>query len=244
MDGSNGKNKLLMYPYKIFITILFYNASMSAQEYTISLWSIPVAQVEMNNNKLGEIHFNTESVGIIDYIWPHKNSYSTFYNKENFGLRKYSKKIKQGDFKQKMSWEYNLSDSALIHEDTKISTSDSIQTIFTMLARVTLEPYNYLDTKWFMIDHESCLHKGRFLWSDTIRVTALDKEILCDHFRLDLKKIDQNDCGIDESDYFMKNIIDDNSVRQIWVEKNNNKRIIKASVKVYGFPLEAIIINE
>ena len=42
----------------------------------------------------------------------------------------------------------------------------------------------------------------------------------------------------------MENIIDDNSVRQIWVEKNNNKRIIKASVKVYGFPLEAIIINE
>ena len=49
---------------------------------------------------------------------------------------------------------------------------------------------------------------------------------------------------MENSDYFMENIVDDNSVRQIWVEKNNNKRIIKASVKVYGFPLEAIIVNE
>ena len=42
----------------------------------------------------------------------------------------------------------------------------------------------------------------------------------------------------------MENIIDYNIVRQIWVEKNNNKRIIKASTEVYGFPLEAIIVNE
>ena len=42
----------------------------------------------------------------------------------------------------------------------------------------------------------------------------------------------------------MKNIVSENAVRQLWVEKNNNKRIIKASVKVYGFPLEAIIVNE
>ena len=101
--------------HKVFIAILFCNAFILAQEYNISLWTIPVARVEMNN-KLGEIHFNTESV-------------------------------------------------------------------------------------------------------------------------------DQGKCGLDESDYFMENIIDESSVRQIWVEKNNNKRIIKASVKVYGFPIEAIIVK-
>ena len=63
--------------YKFFIAILFCNAFTLAQEYNVSLWSIPIARVEMNNKK-GEIHFNTESVGIVDYIWPHKNSYSTF----------------------------------------------------------------------------------------------------------------------------------------------------------------------
>jgi hypothetical protein len=61
---------------------------------------------------------------------------------------------------------------------------------------------------------------------------------------LDLIKLEQEKCGVEESDYFMENIIYHNSIRQIWVEKNNNKRIIKASAMVYGFPLEAIIINE
>jgi hypothetical protein len=42
----------------------------------------------------------------------------------------------------------------------------------------------------------------------------------------------------------MKNIVAENAVRQLWVEKNNNKRIIKASAKVSGLALEAIIQDE
>jgi hypothetical protein len=72
----------------------------------------------------------------------------------------------------------------------------------------------------------------------------MDKNILCDHFRLDLIPNEDNECLLEKSDYFMKNIVAENTVRQLWVEKNNNKRIIKASAMVYGFPLEAIIINE
>ena len=75
-------------------------------------------------------------------------------------------------------------------------------------------------------------------------VSVSNTKILCDHYRLDLIKVDQEQCGIESSDYFMENIVDYNNVRQIWVEKNNNKRIIKASAEVYGFPLEAIIVNE
>ena len=49
---------MLMKVHKVFIAILFCNAFIFAQEYNISLWSIPVTRVEMNN-KPGEIHFNT-----------------------------------------------------------------------------------------------------------------------------------------------------------------------------------------
>jgi len=225
------------------LSILVCCTFLFAEKYNISLWSIPVAQVEMINNP-GEVRFKTKSIGLVNYIWPHKNSYSTVYDTDNFGLRKYSKNIRQGDFTQELTWEYNIDDSTLTLDDTKTTITDSIQTIFTLLARVSLESHEYLDTKWFSVDHESCSYKGRFLWSDTVSVSALNKKILCDHFRLDLIKVEQEKCGIEESDYFMENIIDHNSIRQIWVEKNNNKRIIKASAKVYGFPLEAIIINE
>lgn len=232
-----------MYLYKKFLFILICFIFLFAEKYNISLWSIPVAQVEMINNP-GEVLFKTKSIGLVNYIWPHKNSYSTFYNTDNFGLRKYSKNIKQGDFTQELTWKYNIGDSTLVLGDIKTAITDSIQTIFTLLARVSLESYEYLDTKWFPVDHESCTYKGRFLWSDTVSVLALNKQILCDHFRLDLIKLEQEKCGVEESDYFMENIIYHNSIRQIWVEKNNNKRIIKASAMVYGFPLEAIIINE
>ena len=225
------------------LSILVCCTFLFAEKYNISLWSIPVAQVEMINNP-GEVRFKTKSIGLVNYIWPHKNSYSTVYDTDNFGLRKYSKNIRQGDFTQELTWEYNIDDSTLTLDDTKTTITDSIQTIFTLLARVSLESHEYLDTKWFSVDHESCSYKGRFLWSDTVSVSALNKKILCDHFRLDLIKGEQEKCGIEESDYFMENIIDHNSIRQIWVEKNNNKRIIKASAKVYGFALEAIIINE
>jgi hypothetical protein len=232
-----------MYLYKKFLFILICFTFLFAEKYNISLWSIPVAQVEMINNP-GEVLFKTKSIGLVNYIWPHKNSYSTFYNTDNFGLRKYTKNIKQGDFTQELTWKYNIGDSTLVLGDIKTAIIDSIQTIFTLLARVSLESYEYLDTKWFPVDHESCTYKGRFLWSDTVSVLALNKQILCDHFRLDLIKLEQEKCGVEESDYFMENIIYHNSIRQIWVEKNNNKRIIKASAMVYGFPLEAIIINE
>jgi len=232
-----------MYLSKLYIFISLFCSFLFSENYNISLWTIPIAHVELINEE-GEIHFNTKSTGLINYIWPHKNSYSTFYNTDNFGLRKYSKSIQQGAFTQELTWVYNINDSALVLNDTKVSRADSIQTIFTLLARVSLETKDYLDTKWFQVDHESCTYKGRFLWSDTISVRIANEDVLCDHYRLDLIKVDQEQCGIENSDYFMKNIIDYNSVRQIWVEKNNNKRIIKASVEVYGFPIEAIIVNE
>ena len=72
----------------------------------------------------------------------------------------------------------------------------------------------------------------------------MDQYILCDHFRLDLIPNEDNECLLEKSDYFMKNIIAENTVRQLWVEKNNNKRIIKASAKVSGLTLEAIIQDE
>jgi len=84
-----------------FLSILVCCTFLFAEKYNIYLWSIPVAQVEMINNP-GEVHFKTKSIGLVNYIWPYKNSYSTVYNTDNFGLRKYSKNIKQGDLRKSL----------------------------------------------------------------------------------------------------------------------------------------------
>ena len=225
----------------IVILLLASSISLTGQEYKIMLWSFPIVAVKMNSEVLGNITFKTESIGIMDYIWPHDNSYTTHYDTTSFGLRHFSKNIKQGNFKQKLSCDFNRDDSTLIYDDNTVAVPDSVQTIFTMLARITIDPLEYIDTKWFPMDHEGCSYLGRFLWSDTVTVKAMDKDILCDHFRLDLIPNEDNECLPEKSDYFMKNIVSENVVRQLWVEKNNNKRIIKAAAKVYGLTLEAII---
>ena len=225
----------------IVIFLLASSFSLTGQEYKIMLWSFPIVAVKMNSEAPGKIAFKTESIGIMDYIWPHDNSYTTHYDTTNFGLRHFSKKIKQGDFKQKLSCDFNSDDSTLIYDGNTVPVPDSIQTIFTLLARITINPLEYIDTKWFPMDHEGCSYRGRFLWSDTVTVKAMDKNILCDYFRLDLIPNEDNECLLEKSDYFMKNIVAENTVRQLWVEKNNNKRIIKAAAKVYGLTLEAII---
>ena len=228
----------------IVIFLLASSFSLTGQEYKIMLWSFPIVAVKMNSEAPGKIAFKTESIGIMDYIWPHDNSYTTHYDTTNFGLRHFSKKIKQGNFKQKLSCDFNHGDSTLIYDGNTVSVPDSVQTIFTMLARITIDPLEYIDTKWFPMDHEGCSYRGRFLWSDTVTVRAMDKYILCDHFRLDLIPNEDNECLLEKSDYFMKNIVAENTVRQLWVEKNNNKRIIKASAKVSGLTLEALIQDE
>jgi hypothetical protein len=225
----------------IVILLLASSISLTGQEYKIMLWSFPIVAVKMNSEVPGNITFKTESIGIMDYIWPHDNSYTTHYDSTNFGLRHFSKNIKQGNFKQKLSCDFNRDDSTLIYDDNTVAVPDSVQTIFTLLARITVDSLKYIDTKWFPMDHEGCSYLGRFLWSDTVTVRAMDKDILCDHFRLDLIPNEDNECSLEESDYFMKNIVAENTVRQLWVEKNNNKRIIKAAAKVYGLTLEAII---
>ena len=240
MEGMTGR----MVVKAIFIFLLASSIYLRGQEYKITLWSFPIVTVEMKSEAPGKITFNTESIGIMDYIWPHDNNYTTHYDTTNFGLRHFSKKIKQGSFKQKLSCDFNRDDSTLIYDGKTVHVPDSVQTIFTLLARITVDSLEYIDTKWFPMDHEGCSYRGRFLWSDTVTVKAMDKDILCDHFRLDLIPNEDNECLLEKSDYFMKNIVAENTVRQLWVEKNNNKRIIKASAKVHGLTLEAIIQDE
>ncbi len=240
MEGMTGR----MIVKAILIFLLASSIYLQGQEYKITLWSFPIVAVEMKSEAPGKITFNTESIGILDYIWPHDNNYTTHYDTTNFGLRHFSKKIKQGSFKQKLSCDFNRNDSTLTYNDNTVHVSDSVQTIFTLLARITVDSLEYIDTKWFPMDHEGCSYRGRFLWSDTVTVKVMDKDILCDHFRLDLIPNKDNECLLEKSDYFMKNIVAENTVRQLWVEKNNNKRIIKASAKVYGLTLEAIIQDE
>ena len=66
------------------------------------------------------------------------------------------------------------------------------------------------------------------------------EKISADHYRLDLKSADGETRELLEvSDVFSWGIVLDGSVRQLWIEQNGDKRILRAEVSVRGFSLTA-----
>ena len=66
------------------------------------------------------------------------------------------------------------------------------------------------------------------------------EEVLADHYRLDLELDDGDNVELLEvSDVFSWGIVLDGCVRQLWIEKNGDRRILRAEVSVRGITLIA-----
>jgi hypothetical protein len=61
---------------------------------------------------------------------------------------------------------------------------------------------------------------------------------------MDIENIDETDGFLETTDRLMKYISDPNKVRQIWVERNGNRRIIRVTMTAYGFPYDILIDHE
>lgn len=213
------------------------------QKYEISIWGYGLVDVIMN--KTGHsINFSTQTTGLLDMIWPASNSYSVVFDSVHFGLRSYEKKIKQGDLKYKLKAEYNEKDNLLKYDKVAVQRPENIQSIFTLLARIQVEHPDDVDAKWLPMDHEEQLFSARFLWADSIEVEVDGTTYQCDHYRLDIKALEDVTSIPVQRDYFMNNITGKDMVRQIWVEKKHPRRIIQAAVKITGMTIVAKINNE
>jgi len=211
-----------------------------AQDYKITFLGLPAVDVNMAMDE-NKINFSVQTVGLINLIWPTENQYAVTYNSSHFGLLNYEKKIKQGTNKYKLTAKYYPEDSTLHYEQTTLKRVPEIQTIFTLLAQVQKEPIDAIDTKWFPMDHDGQLFSARLLWADTSTITIKDSSIICNHYRLDIKAEEDVTSLHEQSDYFMNNIVSPEVVRQIWVERNGLRRIIQATVKIYGINIIAKI---
>ena len=213
-----------------------------AQEYKITFFGFPAVDIIMNEES-NSINFSVQTVGLIDLIWPTVNHYSVTYNEEYFGVMSYDKNIRQGSIKYKVSATYSPADSMLNYENQAIKRIPEVQSIFTILARVQRESVEALDTKWFSMDHDGQLFSTRLLWADTSTVIVADSAVICDYYRLDIKAEEDVTSLPEQSDYFMNNIVAPEAVRQLWVEKYGQRRIIQAGVKVHGINIIARISN-
>ena len=226
---------------KIFFFSIIINCILG-QNYNISVFNIPVAEVKQIFNNQNTIEYEARSVGIIDMIWPTKNFYSCKFDSNNYGIRGWRKNIKQGDYKKKTHVDYNPETSELIYDSNKkVPITEYTQNIFTLLAMVQKTNYVKLDAHWFKFEHNGQLGKARFLWADSINVNYGENTILCDHYRLDIILDNDSNKLQETSDYFMSEIISPSIIRQLWVSRESKKRIIQTSVDYKGLTILALI---
>ena len=202
-----------------------------SQEYKLSCFGIHIADIKQSFYEVGEVKYEIQSRGITDLIWPTNNSYYTSFDIETFSLKSWGKNVKQGLYRSSLDATVDSIDNVIKYGKESIQTVDPIYTIFTMLAMVQTLPYDTLDTKWFPFEHQGKIGETRFLWSDSSMVWAGKDSIMCDHYRMDINILDSTFSIKGKTDYFMKNIIDENYIKELWVKRKEKKEIIKARVK-------------
>lgn len=227
---------------KRFLFFLLPAGVLLAQSYTLRVFGFPLAEAELSWPQPNTLEMTYHTVGLADFFWPQNNLYTTNFDTLNFGMRMFNKKIKQGDFKQKIKIHY--ANGNLQYDNQSFPRPEDTHTIFTLLARVVSETAEELDTRRFPTDHEGTLYEARFLWADTARIVRSSRDILCDQYRLDMIPTENKDPFYEETDTFMKYVGQEDLVRQIWVERSGKRRIIKLVMTVYGLPFEALINDE
>jgi len=203
---------------------------------------LPLIKVQLEQSH-ESINFKAKTEGLMDYIWSVNNNYYTEYNPKNYGIRKYSKSIYQGSFLGDINCNYNLSKLNLDCGEYIYDVDGSIQNIFTLLALLSKENKKDFDSKWFEINHDGHSYKARFLFVKEDYIFINNFNILCNQFKLEIKKNNIDDIKLSPPDYFMDHIVSDDAIRQLWVEKKSDTKIIKASVNLYRANLVAEIID-
>jgi len=229
--------------YKLFFIYIISTHIYASEEYSIYFLGIPIIEVVMDNN-INELVFQTRSKGILNSLWSVNNNYITKYDSMTYGIRTYSKSIQQGNYNGQLDCKYINNELILKCNQKYINVNDSIQNIFTLLAQLSHETVDYLDARWFQMNHEGMNYKARFLYIGKEKVEINNINILCDHFRLDLIKINSTLSQLSPWDYFTDNIASKDASRQLWVESGDGKRkIVMASVSLNGMVMTAKIDN-
>ena len=197
----------------------------------MTCFGIHIADIEQTIYKLGEIKYEIQSRGITDLIWPTNNNYYASFDTLTFSLRSWNKSVEQGLYKSSLDAKLDSINNVLIYGKESIQTSEPIYTIFTLLAMVQALPHDILDTKWFPYEHQGKMGEARFLWSDSSMVWSGKDSIMCDYYRMDINILDSTFSIKEKKDYFMKNIVSEDYVKELWIRRQEKRGIMKARVK-------------
>ena len=218
--------------------------NIRSQEYDVTFWSIPIGTAELQQITDSEISLILKSNKYINYAYPINFEYYSKFDKANYKIIATNKKVAQG----KEIFKYSASlknDNILVYDDKEfIEIESKTFSLLSFLVKVMNSQIDEIDTKWFNLENEGILYKTRLLWNDSTKVSINNEDISCDHYRLDLKIINDENKIFEKTDHFNDLFFDINSIRQIWIEKWQKKpRIIKIAIKNSPLSLNLVIKN-
>ncbi len=214
------------------ILLLVLTNTLIGQEYNVSVWGVPIGTAKIRQDTDAEITFNLKSNKFIDYIFPIDLEYYSKFDKNNYTVLENKKTTKQGTEKQNYEAVLKKGNILVYNEKDSISLDSNTHSLLSLLVKIMNSPVDSIDTKWFNLENEGILYETRLLWNDTTTISIKNENVLCNHYRLDLKILDDSIKIYEKTDNFNDLFFDINSIRQIWVEKwQKQQRIIKIVIK-------------
>ena len=214
----------------VLFLLLFGN--IRSQKYDVGIWGITVGTAEIQLIADNEISFKLKSNEFIDYVFPIDLDYYSKFDKNNYTIIENKKTTELGTEEQNFRAALKNENTLVYNETDSISLESNTLSLLSLFVKIMNSPVGSIDTKWFNLENEGILYETRLLWNDTTRVSINNKDVLCDHYRLDLKILDDNNKIFEKTDCFNELFFDINSIRQIWVEKwQKQPKIIKITIK-------------
>ena len=217
---------------KIILIFLAAVCFIQAQEYDINIWGVTVGSAKIQQDADNEINLILKSNKFIDYIFPVDLEYYSKFDKKSYTVIKNKKTTELGKEEQKYEAVLKIGNILVYDEKDSISLEPNTHSLLSLLVKIMNSPVDSIDTKWFNLENEGILYETRLLWNDTTTISISNEDILCDHYRLDLQMLDDDDKVFDKTDYFNELFFDINSIRQIWIGKwQKQQRIIKIAIR-------------
>ena len=217
---------------KIILILFSIVCLAQAQNYNVTIWGVPVGTAKIKQDADGEIIFNLKSKEFIDYIFPVDLEYYSKFDKKSYTVIENKKTTELGTEEQKYEAVLKQGNIFVYDEENSISLEPNTHSLLSLLVKIMNSSVDSIDTKWHNLENEGILYKTRVLWNDTTTVSINNEDIKCDHYRLDLKMLDDDKKIFKKTDYFNELFFDINSIRQIWVEKwQKQQRIIKIVIR-------------
>ena len=219
----------------LFFAFSLMISSGYSQKYELSILGFPIGSLNQKKEK-NTIKLSIKSTNLLEIFLKFDDTYFTTFDTINYNMINFKKIIKQ-DKKIASYAKLDSLNNIIYNDKNKIKLLDNSKNVFTLIFMIQKEDYTSIDAKWFNYEHEGNIGKARFLWADSSFVFYNKDSVLCDHYRLDIKLDKPIKDIINNPDYFMNNIINENSIKEFWVSKKIPKKIVAAKIKFNTIPI-------